>query len=219
MKYTKLTLALLSTLAITGGYNLNAANNTVKNIKVVSEESKEMLKTPESSSETKTELKAETGVSADAEMTKIPVDKYGFTVDVPSTWKQQQGMVQEGIEFVVIALSPAEDAKDAFFENVNILVEKLDKEYTLDEYYNANLQGLTQNIVNFNLVEQKNVDINAVPAMRIEYTWGDSSKVTTYQFIFVKGDKGFVVTFTATPDTFAKYQPVFDKIANSLKFQ
>lgn len=215
MKYTKLTLALLSTLAIAGGYNLNAANNTVKNIKVVSEESQEMLKTPESS----TEQKAETQMSADAEMTTIKIDKYGFNVDVPSTWKQQQGMVQEGIEFVVIALSPAEDAKDAFFENVNILVEKLDKEYTLDEYYNANLQGLTQNIVNFNLVEQKNVDLNGVPAMRIEYTWGDSSKVTTYQFIFVKGDKGFVVTFTATPDTFAKYQPIFDKIANSLKFQ
>lgn len=143
-----------------------------------------------------------------------------FSVEFPDTWELEQGFSSEGLDFVVVALSPSEGEGDKFIENMNILVEELTEAVPLDQYFDWNLRGLKQELPGFTVKDQSKVEIDGVPMVRIAYTWTvDDSETSTYQYIFVKENKGFVLTFSSNPEKFEQYRPTFDKIARSFDFE
>lgn len=142
-----------------------------------------------------------------------------FQMEIPDTWSIGEGFSNQKLDFVVIALSPEDQAQDPFIENMNVLVEDLGKPVTLDEYFMWNLVGLMQELPKFHMHEKTNVVVNGVKMAVLAYSWDLEKEMTaTYQFIFVKDQKGYVITFSAHPSNFKDYKPTFDRIANSFTF-
>lgn len=158
---------------------------------------------------------------AEAEHTKVFKDPlHKFQVELPDSWSLGEGFSDKRLDFVVIALSPEDQQKDPFIENMNILVEDLGKEVALKDYFMWNLVGLMQELPNFQMHEKDNALVNGVKMQVLVYSWDmDTEKTATYQFIFVKGTKGYVITFSAQPDKFEDYRPIFNRIASSFEFE
>lgn len=145
--------------------------------------------------------------------------QYRFAVEVPDTWDIQEGYAEQNLDFVMIAMSPEEGPRDRFIENMNILVDSIGHPMSSKDYFNQNLRGVMQDLPNIELREQSQVTVNGVPMHKAVYTWsGDASRITTYQFIFVRADKGYVITFTTEPGSFQRFRPVFDDIVKSFAF-
>lgn len=144
---------------------------------------------------------------------------HDFRLEIPEDWTIGEGFSNQKLDFVVIALSPEDRKEDAFIENMNVLVEDLGKPVTLEQYFMWNLVGLMQELPSFHVHEKGNVMVDGVKMAVVVYSWDlEKEKTATYQFIFVKDDKGYVITFSAEPEQFDEYRPTFDTIARSFSF-
>lgn len=203
MKSLKLPMILLSTVAMLGGsYHLQSAEATKQR------------------SVQSTDSKSKNILMAGTDTVTFRDAHHGFLINLPDTWQLQEGATEQGFDFVVVAMSPAENESDTFIENMNVLVEEMKKDVSQDDYFAWNLSGLIQQLPGFSLQEKSNVVVDGIKMSRVKYAWGaEKEKTVTYQYIFVHGKKGYVITFTAQPNTFDEYRETFDKIAESFKFQ
>lgn len=145
---------------------------------------------------------------------------HGFRILIPDSWRLEEGFSDQHLDFVVIGMSPTEGPNDRFVENMNILVETLDKPTNNQEYFMWNLVGLMEELPEFQMHEKDDIEINGVAMSRIAYSWKmDTQRTFTYQFIFVKDQKGYVMTFSSEPEQFDSYRRTFDGIAASFAFQ
>ncbi len=144
---------------------------------------------------------------------------HGFTVEVPDNWSLEEGFSDDSLDFVVIALSPEEGEADPFIENMNILVETMGERVELRDYFMWNLVGLMEELPSFHMHHKSNALVNGIRMALIVYSWDlEKEKTATYQYIFVRGKKGYVITFSAEPKNFERYRDTFDRIAASFQF-
>ena len=103
---------------------------------------------------------------------------------------------------------------------MNVLVEEIGDKISLKQYFMWNLIGLMQELPNFHVHEKVNVTVNGIKMSRIVYSWDlDSKHTATYQYIFVRGDRGYVLTFSAEPVKFPGLRKTFDAVAKSFHFE
>lgn len=138
-----------------------------------------------------------------------------FTVQLPADWEVRTGFM--GTD--VLALAPYQKNPEQFRENVSVLVVKLDQPLPAKEYYDLNLQGLQKLLTNYKLEQSEAVTIDGVDALKLVYThqMGEiKAKVT--QFLLLKDNKAYVITFSAEPDNFNKLLPQIDEVIKSFHF-
>jgi hypothetical protein len=138
--------------------------------------------------------------------------KDGYAIDFPSRWQTREQVMGTS----VISLSPLESKKDTFAENVNVVVEDLGADATLEAYTEASVKVLKQYLNAPKLVENKRVTLGGYPAQRLvyEHTQGQF-KLRGLAYLVVAGSKGYVLTCTAETAQFAKYQAQFEKICRT----
>lgn len=145
---------------------------------------------------------------------------HGFSIQLPDSWELEEGFSDEHLDFVVVGVSPEEGPNDTFVENMNVLVEDVGDKISLNQYFMWNLIGLMQELPNFHVHEKVNVMVNDIKMSRIVYSWDlDKKRTATYQYIFVRGDKGYVLTFSADPGKFPGLRKTFDAVAHSFSFE
>lgn len=138
----------------------------------------------------------------------------GFAFNVPSTWDQQRNTMGAS----VIALSPKEGNKDTFRENVNVVVEDLTSPMNAKEYFTASQSLIKKAFTEFKLEKTGQSKIGAH-----DFYWSIFShrigtiKARVLQYVTVAGNKAFVVTASAQPDTFHKYKGEFESIINTFR--
>lgn len=112
--------------------------------------------------------------------------------------------------------------KQGFASNVNVVKETIPTGMNLAKYGSATDEqiraaGLTKTI------ERTPVTLPAGPAVRLRYSIdipdskGGRIQTATDQYLFVRGDKGYVVTYTTIPSLRAQYAPVFATSAQSIQ--
>ncbi len=137
-----------------------------------------------------------------------------YSIKYPDNWEQTE---QNSRFDVAMFKSPADNAKDNFFENSNVVVEKAPG-YTAEKYYKANMAAMSSGLKGFKIVKSGNKTINGNPSKFIIYTHnynGTSLRVKAY--FFCVNDLGYVVTSTAKDSTFKRYEKQFDEITNTFK--
>jgi hypothetical protein len=145
---------------------------------------------------------------------------HGFEVKLPDEWELEQGFSDKNLDFVIVGVSPSDGPNDRFIENMNVLVEEIGNDVNLEEYFMWNLIGLVQELPNFRMLEKANVEVNGIQMARVVYSWDlDHQKTATYQYIFVKENKGYVITFSAEPKKFTAMRRTFDAVATSFEFR
>jgi hypothetical protein len=142
--------------------------------------------------------------------------KDDFSLKFPKDWENREGFM--GTD--VISLSPKENAGDQFRENVNVVVEPLPDGMDLNGYFNANIPKLSGVVRDFQQNGTGSAIINNTRAEWLIYT-GSIGSITlkAKQYYLVNGNKGYVITCSATPSTYDAYNSIFDTVVNSFQFE
>jgi len=140
----------------------------------------------------------------------------GFSIRFPAEWEQKENVMGS----VVIALSPAEGAADTFRENVNVTVESLPSPMTLDEYFNLSMANLKNLLSAGQEPEVSDTTLGGEKAKRVVYqTTMGQIDVKGMLYVAVKGNRGYALTCSATPDSFDAYKARFEEIAGTFRFE
>jgi serine/threonine-protein kinase len=137
-----------------------------------------------------------------------------FTISYPKEWTTRS--VNNAIAF----LSPQEGAGDTFQENVNVLQQDLSAQpMTLDNYTELSRKQITDAFGANAVVSTAPKSIAGQKGVEMVYTMnyqGRALKIRAYWFI--KEKTAWVLTFTAEPAQFDKYDKTGTAILNSFAF-
>ena len=127
-------------------------------------------------------------------------------IDVPVAWFAQYTKQPQ----VFFLYSPL-DENDVFQENCNLMKEPLPGKYSLKDYMDASINAV-KGVYTELVIEEtgKNYYIFSGIVSNI--------RVKQIQYYYIKGNTAYILTFTATPESFSNYSAVFKKIADSFKF-
>lgn len=127
---------------------------------------------------------------------------------------------------IVSFRSPSEGEVDPWLEGMNIVVENLSAvssiPISLSDYVNANIEAINKASQNFKLEQPATeVTIDGRPAMTFAYTstspFDPSLTGKIMNVIVMKGNIGYVLTFSSNPEAYPTYLPTFEKMFQSLK--
>jgi hypothetical protein len=135
--------------------------------------------------------------------------------------------LNEGQAQVIVSFrSPSEGEVDPWLEGMNIVVENLSAvssiPISLSDYVNANIEAINKASQNFKLEQPATeVTIDGRPAMTFAYTstspFDPSLTGKIMNVIVMKGNIGYVLTFSSNPEAYPTYLPTFEKMFQSLK--
>jgi len=140
-----------------------------------------------------------------------------FSVDFPRSWKLQTD--PEGL-FVIQATSPQENSRDAFAENVYIMVRDLPKPYSLNDYFDlsrVNFPRISNDAVQ-QAIGQIMVNEQICPWVIFTHTINDVA-CKSIRYYLRHGQKVFIIVCTSTPEAFDKYRQTFEDIVNSIDLE
>lgn len=140
--------------------------------------------------------------------------KTGYSIKYPSDWQTRE----ENNDFIMTMFtSPAEDINDNFYENTNVVVEKAPG-YTVQQYFDANLKNMEApgSLQDFKILEQGKTIVNGKKSIFVAYTHTyNQLQLKVLAYFFCNGKNGYVITSTASPESFSKYEANFKSIVNS----
>jgi hypothetical protein len=119
-------------------------------------------------------------------------------------------------EFVI--LTEKEGENDEFIENINLLIQNL-KGYKIDlNQYVKISEGQVNK--NGELIESKRVNLNNSEIHILNYKANlNGNDLKFYQYLLIKNEKAFVLTYTAEIDKFDIFFPEIIKIFNSFSLK
>lgn len=145
-------------------------------------------------------------------------DTLEYSIQYPEGWefKTTGGM---GIEFIV--LSTAENKTDSFRENINLTVEELPQiDATLANYAAVTEEHIKTFIKNVRIVDSETVGDGADEYHKLVYEGKQGKKDLTYeQYIRVKENKAYVLTFTSKRNEYENYKSIAEKIMCSFRIK
>jgi hypothetical protein len=184
---------------------------------------------------TATDRPAQTG-EADG-MAAYEVASGGFTISVPEDWKaanideilnegaleelraedpdlaqQVEQFAQPGSPVKFVALDP--EIQDDFATNANVYVEKVPEGVTREQYFDANVENLTQA---FGAPEQEPVTLPGGESLRLSYEQdtGAGPTVAIVQYLLFEEGTGYLLTYTTLPNRSSEYAETFDASART----
>jgi hypothetical protein len=142
--------------------------------------------------------------------------EYWFKVIVPS----ERSFQEKTFWSIVMFFSPTE-TWDTTKENLGIVIEKLKINQDLTTFANKTKENLEYVITDYKLLNEKNIKIWDINAIQITYNWKSSNQklLQRQQLFFIKENTSFVLTYTATQDTFDLYIDWINTITNSFSFK
>lgn len=145
----------------------------------------------------------------------------GIRMNYPADWMKGEQPSPAG--FVVFFASPPEGPGDLFRENVNLVVERTPVPMSTEQYARACLQGMAQSPIQF--LEQGPVTLGGRSAYRMVYTGpiqGANMMPLSgkfLQFLLAANSKGYVLTYTAEMQKYAKFLPLAEQIVHSFQIK
>lgn len=151
--------------------------------------------------------------AATAQTYESKTDK--FTLQFPATRTFEENVYGSSVMFFTPL---AQD--DKLRENIGIVKKTLDKEYTLDEYYTLTKPELQNLIPNFVEVSNETIKIKDMNAQKLIYqgTQGEV-KLQWAQVYLIKNKVVYIITYTATEDTFNEFIKNVDDMVATLELK
>ena len=139
----------------------------------------------------------------------------GFRVSYPQTWSKQNrdDFIATGIVF----FSPLENDSDSFQEQVSVLVEDLPSQQSLSEYTEQSVAEIKQ-LSDPNIDAAIPITLGTEEGRQIVYQGEvNGSPVQRMQSWSLKGNRAYIITYTAKPDDYDTYLPMVDEIIESFQ--
>ncbi len=161
-------------------------------------------------------------VSFAEEETGISLEQYNnaefnLNINYPSDWEVQENFMGT----VAIFLSPQESPTDQFRENLNIVTQDLTQQpMTLDEYFETSIAQIKQLMTDFQQVSSEKVNFLNEEAYSIIYTATQGSfKVKIMQYLYIKDNTAYVVTYSAEEENYNQYISIIEQMLNSFRIR
>jgi hypothetical protein len=137
-----------------------------------------------------------------------------YSIEYPTSWDLTQSG-QMNTSFIL--MTKAEDDKDKFRENINLIIQDLKgNEMDLQEYTKLSLAQISQ-MADSKLIENKPLKRNPV-CHKLVYTAQQSGMNLEFeQYYWVIGNNAYVLTFSAEEKKFKKYHITAEQIMDSFK--
>lgn len=138
-----------------------------------------------------------------------------YEVSFPSNFRYDDSKTR-GTEFIVY--TEKEDEKDTFIENINLLVQNLkESQIDLNHYIEITEKQINENGI---LIESKRTILNNSDVHILTYEANlNVRNLKFHQYILVKNEKAYILTYTAEIDKFDIYLPEIIKIFNSFSLK
>ncbi len=130
-----------------------------------------------------------------------------YSIAVPSGWTA----VYTDSTTIFTLYSPVEEEVDDFQENVNLVTEDLPSRYTVKAYLKAAQGAIQQLYDDFEL--QESGDNYHIFSGSLNETM-----VMQMQFVAIKNNVAYIVTYTSSPESFNRYLKTFKDIQKTFKF-
>lgn len=136
-----------------------------------------------------------------------------FSINYPGLREFEENVYGSNVMF----FTPLSEG-DQLRENVGIIKKELDKEYTLDDYYAITKPELESMITDFVEVSNNPITIDNVEGKILIYqgTQGDA-KLQREQIYLIKDNYVYIITYTATQDTFSEFIDQINEMAATLE--
>jgi len=137
---------------------------------------------------------------------------YGIRINYPSNWIK----VEEGLKAPMLIgfKSPMENPSDTVLENVVIGLNSIQNIITLEQFVQANINGLKANIHEFSLIESIPTRLAGHEAHKLVYN--GNGKRFMFVVTIVRG-KVYHIIFTAEPTKYDVYLPIVQKMFDSFQ--
>jgi hypothetical protein len=127
----------------------------------------------------------------------------GYSLAYPASWIPSEPPT--GLLEVLIS-APRAARQDGVLPNINVVLEPLRLELSTDQYYLASKQIVGGTLAGFELVDQGRTRIDGQPARWMDYRWERQGTTLRHRQAYqVRGDTGYVITFTASPSAFEEH--------------
>jgi hypothetical protein len=138
----------------------------------------------------------------------------GFALELPEGWE----LGEAPNENTAVLLSPLEGEGDAFRENMNVIVTKLDADISLSDLFNLNVENAKMMLPGFEAIEVEAVDVAALPAMKLIYSFTvEGTTLKNIVYILLDGRTMYTITFSCLEARFDEFRPVFEMIGSSFQ--
>ena len=139
----------------------------------------------------------------------------GFRVNYPQTWSKQNR--DDFFATGVVFFSPSENDSDSFKERVSVLVENLPSEQSLSEYTEHAVAEIKQ-LSDPNIDTALPITLGTDEGRQIVYQGEENgTPVQRMQSWSLKGNRAYVITYTAKPEDYDTYLPMVDEIIESFQ--
>lgn len=137
-----------------------------------------------------------------------------FTLKYPETWIKKSGVN------MIAFLSPRENEKDSFQENVNLLLQDLSQQkMNLEQYTALTRKQIIDNFGASAIVSTKPTTFAGQQSEEFIYNMNfQGRQLKIRQYWFIKNNLAYLFTFTAEPSQYSKYESLAMEIINSFKF-
>ncbi|MFM2314296.1 MAG: hypothetical protein RLZZ04_3572 [Cyanobacteriota bacterium] len=155
-----------------------------------------------------------------AERPKIKMSLYanynqGFRVDYPQNWSKENR--DDFWATGVVFSSPLENDADQFKEQVSVLVEDLPQKLALAEYTEQSLAEIKQ-LSDPTIGKAQSITLGTNEGRQIIYHGEENGNtVQRMQTWSVNGNRAYVITYTAIPESYDDYLPTVEKMIKSFE--
>lgn len=137
-----------------------------------------------------------------------------FEIFYSASWQKQEQAS------AIYFLSPKENEKDMFQENVNLVLQDLSQQpMNLEQYTELSKKQIIENFGASALVYIKATTLAGQEAKELVYNMNyQGRKLKLKQYWFIKGNTAYLFTYTAEPSQYDKYEKTATEIIRSFTF-
>lgn len=135
-----------------------------------------------------------------------------YSISFPKHWTT----TFQGKEQFLSSISSDDEENDLFNENALIGSFPIDPGYSLWDFYKGNLDQLSLNVRELEIVSSEVFQLDGVEAVKVIYSSQmDGEHYTTTQVFALHGDLAYVLTFISEKEKFSYYKSTFNQIIKS----
>ena len=145
-------------------------------------------------------------------------EKYGYSITPPASWSRESRPTAD-----VIFFCPSGQRSAKVHENIVVgIVEQAEGivlDGRLEEYVQVEIDSMAATLNAYRQISLSDVDLGNVKGKRLVFTFTtqDGKEMQTAVYITVKGSRGYNITCSATPESFAKFEKTFDDCAKTFR--
>jgi hypothetical protein len=138
-----------------------------------------------------------------------------FEITALEGWEKKNSTLNGLLSTILFA--PKKN-NEAFRINVNVVTEKVAPDIDLQEYASNSKTELSKTFVNFEKIADNETSLNGLNAHHLIFTHKlQNFDFKMEQYYILNNNIAYVITCSATQQTFNKYKTDFDKIVNSFQ--